>query len=79
MSNIATAGEAEQRIASDGWTKQSLTVWIICILAWAFDIYEQTILQLITPLLIKEWNITTAVIGDITGVSRLIEIGRAHV
>ena len=32
----------------------------------------ETILQVITPILIKEWNITPATIGNITGVSRWI-------
>jgi MFS family permease len=71
--SIATAAmPAERASESEGWTRASLTVWIICILAWAFDIYEQTILQLITPILIKEWDITPAVIGNITGLSRMI-------
>ena len=29
-------------------------------LGFAFDIYEATIMQLVTPLLIKEWGIATA-------------------
>ncbi len=57
---------------SERWTPYSLNILLICILAWAFDVYEQTIVQLITPILIKEWNITPAVIGNITTVSRWI-------
>ena len=45
---------------------------LICILAWAFDIYEQTVMQLVTPLLIKEWSVTPATIGWITAASRWI-------
>jgi len=35
------------------WTAYSLTVWAICMLGFAFDIYEGTIMQLVTPILIK--------------------------
>ena len=44
----------------------------ICILGWAFDIYEATIMQLVTPILIKEWGITPATMGTVTTVSRWI-------
>src|SRR5262249_10894154 len=54
------------------WSRYSATVLTICILGWAFDIYEQTILQLVTPLLIEEWKITPAVIGNVTTVARWI-------
>ena len=57
---------------TDRWTSYSVTVLAICILGWAFDIYEQTIMQLVTPLLIKEWGITPATIGIITTVSRWV-------
>jgi MFS family permease len=41
-------------------------------LGFAFDIYEATIMQLVTPLLIKEWGIAPATIGNITTVSRWV-------
>ena len=58
--------------ATDRWTAYSATVLGICILAWAFDVYEMTVMQLITPLLIKEWGITPATMGNITTVSRWV-------
>jgi MFS family permease len=47
-------------------------VLTICILGWAFDIYEATIMQLVTPILIKEWGITPAIMGTVTTISRWI-------
>ena len=58
--------------ATDRWTRYNATVLTICILGWAFDIYEQTIMQLVTPLLIKEWGITPATIGNITTIARWV-------
>jgi len=52
--------------SGDRWTSDSATVLVICILGWAFDIYEATIMQLVTPLLIKEWGITPATMGFVT-------------
>src|SRR3954462_6819372 len=57
---------------SDRWTNYNATVLAICILGWAFDIYEASIMQLITPILIKEWGITPATMGTVTTVSRWI-------
>src|SRR4030081_4061685 len=57
---------------SDRWTRYNATVLTICILGRAFDIYEATIMQLVTPLLIKEWGITPATMGTVTTVSRWI-------
>jgi MFS family permease len=57
---------------SDRWTRYNATVLAICILGWAFDIYEATIMQLVTPILIKEWGITPATMGTVTTVSRWI-------
>jgi putative MFS transporter len=57
---------------SDRWTRYNATVLTICILGWAFDIYEATIMQLVTPLLIKEWGITPATMGMVTTISRWI-------
>ncbi len=58
--------------ATERWTGYSAAVLGICILAWAFDVYEMTVMQLITPLLIKEWGITPATMGNITTLSRWI-------
>ncbi len=72
---MATSGEATAvapRQTSDNWTTHSVLVLVTCILAWSFDIYEQTILQLVTPLLIQEWQITPATIGNITTVARWV-------
>ena len=57
---------------SDRWTSYSATVLAICILGWAFDIYEATIMQLVTPILIKEWGITPATMGTVTTISRWV-------
>ena len=68
----ASAPAAAPAISSDRWTSYSATVLTICILGWAFDIYEATIMQLVTPLLIKEWGITPATMGFVTTMSRWI-------
>src|SRR5260221_12826937 len=57
---------------SDRWTRYNATVLTICILGWAFDIYEATIMQLVTPILIKGWGITPATMGTVTTISRWI-------
>lgn len=54
------------------WTSYSVTVLAICILGWAFDIYEATVMQLVTPLLIKEWGISPATMGMVTTISRWV-------
>lgn len=72
MAITAPIGTTASAPASDRWTGYSVTVLAICILGWAFDIYEQTIMQLVTPILIKEWGITPATIGIITTVSRWV-------
>jgi MFS family permease len=71
MSTAQGAG-AVPVMSSDRWTGYSATVLAICILGWAFDIYEATIMQLVTPILIKEWGITPATMGFVTSVSRWI-------
>src|SRR5207245_1405358 len=62
MSTASTASIAmtPSVAVSDRWTRYNATVLTICILGWAFDIYEATIMQLVTPILIKEWGITPA-------------------
>ena len=73
MSTTSTGPAATpQATSTDGWNSYNAKVLAICILGWAFDIYEATIMQLVTPLLIKEWDITPATMGFVTTVSRWI-------
>ena len=74
MSTASTASIAMTPpvAGSDRWTRYNATVLTICILGWAFDIYEATIMQLVTPILIKEWGITPATMGTVTTISRWI-------
>jgi MFS family permease len=72
MATSSNAPAASTPISSDGWNRSNATVLTICILGWAFDIYEATIMQLVTPLLIKEWDITPATMGFVTTVSRWV-------
>jgi MFS family permease len=72
MAITAPIGTTTQGQATDKWTGYSVTVLAICILGWAFDIYEATIMQLVTPILIKEWGITPATIGTVTTISRWV-------
>ncbi len=65
-STTASAAVAAPAISDERWTSYSATVLTICILGWAFDIYEATIMQLVTPILIKEWGITPATMGFVT-------------
>src|SRR5437868_15176041 len=72
MAQLSSAETATPQLAADRWTAYSATVWAICMLGFAFDSYEGTIMQLVTPLLIKEWGIAPATIGNITTVSRWV-------
>src|SRR5258708_5155292 len=74
MSTASTASVAVTPpvAVSDRWTRYNATVLTICILGWAFDIYEATIMQLVTPILIKEWGLTPATMGRVTTISRWI-------
>lgn len=72
MAITAPIETAQASSSADRWTTYSITVLGICILAWAFDVYEMTVMQLITPLLIKEWGISPATMGNITTLSRWI-------
>ena len=63
MASLSPAETASPPAAADRWTAYSVTVWAICMLGFAFDIYEGTIMQLATPLLIKEWGIAPAIVG----------------
>ncbi|HEX4193454.1 MAG TPA: MFS transporter, partial [Stellaceae bacterium] len=67
-----TAGPSQPHLSAHRWTGYSALVLAICIMAWAFDVYEMTVMQLITPLLIKEWGISPATMGNITTLSRWI-------
>jgi len=69
MASLSPAKPVTPQLAADRWTAYSLTVWAICMLGFAFDIYESTIMQLVTPLLIKEWGIVPATMGYITTLS----------
>src|SRR5215475_5966151 len=68
----ASATTAAPATSDERWTSYSATVLAICILGWAFDIYEATIMQLVTPILIKEWGITPATMGTVTTISRWV-------
>src|SRR5215469_9046870 len=74
MSTASTASVAVTPpvAVSDRWTRYNATVLTICVLGWAFDIYEATIMQLVTPILIKEWGITPATMGTVTTISRWV-------
>jgi MFS family permease len=72
VSSIPDSNASNHLLASDCWTRYSVTVLAICILGWAFDVYEATVMQLITPILIKEWGITPATMGNITTVARWV-------
>ena len=72
MTSTTTVPATTTATSSDRWTSNSATVLAICILGWAFDIYEATIMQLVTPLLIKEWGITPATMGFVTSFSRWV-------
>jgi MFS family permease len=74
MSTMATAptAAAAPLTSENAWTRYSATVLTICILGWAFDIYEATVMQIATPLLIKEWGISPATMGTVTTVSRWV-------
>jgi MFS family permease len=67
-----TATHADMRPAATGWSRESLVILGVCILGWVFDVYEQTVMQIVTPILIKEWGITPAVIGNVTTVGRWV-------
>jgi len=54
------------------WSRESLIVLAVCILGWVFDVYEQTVMQIVTPILIKEWGITPATIGNVTTIGRWV-------
>jgi hypothetical protein len=40
MAHLSSAETSSPQVAADRWTAYSITVWAICILGFAFDIYE---------------------------------------
>src|SRR6185437_2752255 len=54
------------------WTKQNAAILAICVLGWIFDVYEQTVMQIVTPILIKEWDIAPSTIGAVTTIGRWV-------
>jgi MFS family permease len=54
------------------WSRDSIIILVVCILGWVFDVYEQTVMQIVTPILIKEWGITPATIGNVTTIGRWV-------
>ncbi|HET7850768.1 MAG TPA: MFS transporter [Pseudolabrys sp.] len=54
------------------WSRESIVVLAICILGLVLDVYEQTVMQIVTPILIKEWAITPATIGTVTTIGRWV-------
>ena len=45
MAHLASAETAGPHLTADRWTAYSITVWAICMLGFAFDIYEGTIMH----------------------------------
>lgn len=74
MATTSAALGAAPAASSDRWDRHNATVLAVCIVGWAFDIYEQTILQLITPILLKEFNMSMAEMGTLQTISRWIGI-----
>lgn len=54
------------------WSRDAIIVVVVCILGWVFDVYEQTVMQIATPILIKEWGVTPATIGAVTTIGRWV-------
>ena len=69
MANIAAQ---DARPVQGGWDKASVTVLAICVVGWVFDVYEQTVMQLVTPILIKEWGISPSIMGSVTTIGRWV-------
>ncbi len=54
------------------WSRESIAVLAVCILGLVLDVYEQTVMQIVTPILIREWAITPATIGNVTTIGRWV-------
>ena len=74
MTTMTSAVSAQPLPSSDRWNKHNATVLAVCILGCAFDIYEQTVLQITTPILLKEFNMTLAEMGTVQTISRWLGI-----
>lgn len=48
---------------SEGWTRQSIGVLVLCFLAWAFESYELTTLSIATPAIMADLNLSRADVG----------------
>jgi MFS family permease len=69
---MTTAAQIDATPATEKWSRQSRVILAVCILGWVFDVYEQTVMQIVTPILIKEWGITPATIGNVTTIGRWV-------
>ena len=69
---MTTTAQVNTGPAGEGWSRQSRIILAVCILGWVFDVYEQTVMQIVTPILIKEWSITPATIGNVTTIGRWV-------
>jgi len=74
MASTSAAVAAASLPSNDRWNRHNATVLAVCILGWAFDIYEQTVLQITTPILLKEFNMTLAEMGTVQTISRWLGI-----
>jgi len=69
---LAQPATPETRSGVDRWTRDNAAILAICMLGWIFDVYEQTVMQLITPILIKEWDVAPSTIGAVTTIGRWV-------
>ena len=65
MATSVSVLSTASREGAEGWNRYNATVLAICILGWAFDVYEQTVLQVITPILLKEFGMSLAEMGTL--------------
>jgi putative MFS transporter len=69
---MAEGAMVDARPGVDRWTGDKVTVLVICVLGWVFDVYEQTVMQIVTPILIREWGISPTIIGNVTTIGRWV-------
>ncbi|MGH6684742.1 MAG: MFS transporter, partial [Pseudolabrys sp.] len=69
---MARTAIADTRPTPDQWTQNSVVILIICVLGWVFDVYEQTVMQIVTPILIKEFGISPSTMGSVTTIGRWV-------
>lgn len=53
---------------SEGWTRQSIGVLVLCFLAWAFESYEFTTLSIATPAIMADLNLSRADVGVLNAI-----------